>query len=315
MRILGLLNNYSLVKATKPDYIQHIQVKLFVEPILEQLINRLGGNIQEVENYLNRIRRHLIQNSQLQTSLATRGYATANLLSLFRHLGTNLNGYNFSRLRFRESDLRNLPLQNTNFSDSHFESCLFSSPLGGVLWVVFSQDSNLLAAGDVSGNIHIWNIKYNSENPKLDLKSTFTAHDGWIWAVRFIPNTNNKYLVSAGDQHDIHIWDLETPKIVRPLQGHTDSIRSLSFNSNGLLASASDDQTVRIWNLSNLKQTECLDILDEHEARVRSVSFNPDNPNLLATASDDRTVRIWNLDQKRVTHTFREHQGDKLFHI
>lgn len=204
-RTLGLLNNYSLVKATKPDYIQHIQVNLFVKPILEQLTIRLKKNIQEVEIYLDRIREHLENESRLQLSLVTEGYAAANLLSLFRYLETQLNKYSFSHLRFRESDLRNLDLQKVKFKNSHFKNCLFSSPCGGILWVVFSQDGSLLAAGDVNGNIHIWRVNHNSENPRLDLKCTFTGHDGWIWTVRFILNTNNRYLVSAGDQHDIHI--------------------------------------------------------------------------------------------------------------
>ena len=302
---LELFESHSLVKAKHRQFIRDSQINILIQPILQRLI-RLFNNQSRLENHLQEILSKSRSEYTIQTNLRPRSYAAGNLLLLFQYLKTNLEGYDFSNLTIRQVDFCKFKLQNVNLRDSQLEDCLFSIQLGGILWVVFSPDGNLLAASDVNGNIHIWEILQDKfKNLFLESYCTFEVHEGWIWTVRF--SLDNKYLLSAGDEHYIQIWDIKTQQILRLLHGHEDSIRSIIFSHDGILASASDDRTIKLWNIEN---GECIRTLTGHEARVRTVSFNPKNPQILATASDDETVRIWNINTGECTQIFRGHVGD-----
>lgn len=291
---LKLFTTHALIKSSAKDYIRDTQIKLFIQPILERFAQH--RTTSEIREFFQKLITK-IQNLNLK------GYAGGNILNLLCHFVTDLNSYDFSNLVIREADLRGVKLQNTNFQNSHFESCLFSHPLGGILWVVFNPTGNLLAAGDISGNIHIWEVvPENSQNHPLISYHTFAGHDGWVWTIRFSPD--GRYLASAGDEYQIRVWDLQTKQLVLLLQGHHDLIRSVHFSSDGILASASDDKTIKLWQIQT---GECLCTLTGHDARVRSVSFNPCDSQIIATASDDKTIKIWNIHTQQVIRTFTGH--------
>ncbi|BAZ10655.1 WD-40 repeat-containing protein [Calothrix sp. NIES-4071] len=295
---ISLLDNYSLIKATNCDYLRNIQVNLFVQPILQRLLRHFGSQ-SNLEQHLQKICTAIKSKLSRASIQPQNGYAGGNLLNLFRYLGTDLTGYDFSMLTIRQADFRSLKLKNARFNHSILKSCLFSTQLGGVIWVVFSNSGNLLAGGDVSGNVHIWEVVQD----KLIPYALLEGHDGWVWSVRF--SNDDKFLVSAGDEYNIRIWRLETQTVVKLLEGHTDWIRSLSFNRDGILASASDDKTVKLWNITT---GECVCTLTEHKASVRSVSFNQVN-NQLASASDDETIIIWDINTKTPLQVLRGHSG------
>jgi len=48
---------------------------------------------------------------------------------------------------------------------------------------------------------------------------------------------------------NIHVWHRQTGKLIDVLEGHKNSVNSVSWNpvNAGMLASASDDRTVKIW--------------------------------------------------------------------
>jgi WD40 repeat protein len=46
----------------------------------------------------------------------------------------------------------------------------------------------------------------------------------------------------------VKLWDVSTGECVATLEGHTDAVRSVSFDpSGGRLASGSGDRTVIVW--------------------------------------------------------------------
>src|SRR5271165_2058730 len=63
------------------------------------------------------------------------------------------------------------------------------------------------------------------------------THAGGASALAFSPD--GKWLASAGDDRLIRLWDLQTDKEVRRLEGHQTFIRTLRFSPDGkLLGSA-----------------------------------------------------------------------------
>ena len=65
-------------------------------------------------------------------------------------------------------------------------------------------------------------------------------------------STDGKFLLSAGHDRVLRLWDLQKRKEVRVLKGHTASVRSVAFSPDGKRAvSAGDDRSLRVFDLAN----------------------------------------------------------------
>jgi hypothetical protein len=61
-------------------------------------------------------------------------------------------------------------------------------------------------------------------------------------------------LLAAGDERDIHLWDLATGKELEPLRGHRGRIGRLEFSPDGrFLTSTSADTTALMWDVAALR--------------------------------------------------------------
>ncbi|KAK4346716.1 hypothetical protein RND71_033055 [Anisodus tanguticus] len=80
---------------------------------------------------------------------------------------------------------------------------------------------------------------------------TYTGHVNSKYCVSSTFSiTNGKYIVSGSEDNCIHMWELQSRKIVQKLEGHTDTIISVSCHpTQNMIASGSlgNDKTVKIW--------------------------------------------------------------------
>lgn len=94
--------------------------------------------------------------------------------------------------------------------------------------------------------------------------------------------------------------------LIRTLQGHSDSVWSVSFSGDGrFVASGSDDQSVKIWEAST---GACVRTLQGHSDWVRSVSFSADG-RYVASGADDNSVKIWEVNTGSCVHTLKGHSN------
>ncbi|MBD3884229.1 hypothetical protein IFO70_21030 [Phormidium tenue FACHB-886] len=315
----ALLIQYALLQASTKDHIRESQIRIIIEPLLQQLIAALQTT-HAVEQQLTQILHKLQTGWKEHTS----GYAPGNLLNLFRQLKTNLTGYDFSRLPIWQAYLQDVTLQQVNFAFADLSHSVFAQTLGSILSVAFSPDGQRLATSDADGEIQLWNV--------ADGQPLFTCreHHHWVWSIAFSPDSQT--LISGSEDRTIKLWQVNTGHCFRELQGHTHWVWAIGFSPDGqLIASASEDQTVKLWNpntgeclqtlyghtggvcclafssthsllasgsvdqtirLWNVETEACVQILKGHTDRVRSVAFHP-NGKLLATAGDDQTIRLW----------------------
>ena len=106
--------------------------------------------------------------------------------------------------------------------------------------LAFSEDGALLAMGDISGNVTVWETRFGRE------QFTALGHVNGVLCVAFSPD--GARLASAGDDQTIKLWRLRMFQEVLTLRGHAGKVWSVAFSPSGLrLASASADGTVRLW--------------------------------------------------------------------
>ncbi|MEW5302460.1 MAG: hypothetical protein WDW38_002381 [Sanguina aurantia] len=88
----------------------------------------------------------------------------------------------------------------------------------------------------------------------------------------------------------VKLWDAETGKCLRTLQGHTNYVFCCTFSPHGnLLASGSFDETLRLWDV---RSGRCLREVPAHSDPLTAVDFSHDGT-LIVTSSLDGLMRIW----------------------
>ena len=116
----------------------------------------------------------------------------------------------------------------------------------GIKSLVVSPNGKLLAAGSWDGHIALWSL------PDTKLLLTQRVAPSYVWGLAFAPDA--KTLATGGSDQQIKIWRLPdaAPSSLWPalqaegeLQGHTETIRSLSFTGGKLISSGDDG--VGIW--------------------------------------------------------------------
>ena len=63
---------------------------------------------------------------------------------------------------------------------------------------------------------------------------------------------DGKRAISASDDHTLKVWDLESGRALRTLEGHSSVVSCVAVMADGKRAvSASGDNTVRVWDVES----------------------------------------------------------------
>lgn len=127
---------------------------------------------------------------------------------------------------------------------------------------------------------------------RLQRQGAFYGHTRPITALLCLPAHN--LVASASADRTVRLWNLETNKLHKTLEGHSDFVFSLAYSpAGGWLASGSADKTVRLWNLPDGAP---LGILGGHAGRVSYLAASGE----LLISGDERSVYIWNTEGQRL---------------
>ncbi|XP_062186731.1 COMPASS-like H3K4 histone methylase component WDR5B, partial [Phragmites australis] len=154
--------------------------------------------------------------------------------------------------------------------------------------VHFIGDGSIIVSGSHDGSCKIWDAKTGaclktviddkkpavsfsmfSPNGKFILVATlddslklcnfatgkflkvYSGHVNRVYCIQSVFSvTNRKYIVSRSEENCVYIWDLQGRNIVQKLEGHTDTVISVSCHpTDNKIASGGldNDRTVRLW--------------------------------------------------------------------
>ena len=145
--------------------------------------------------------------------------------------------------------------------------------------VAFSLDGQKIAAGGRNGKIRIWDAASGKTTTE------FQAHRQRIRSIEFV---SNQEVVSAGDDQQIFITNINRPEQAKPLPRIGAKHYCVKSLPNGMLATGGSDNKIRIWQLSNLSQ---IGTLEGHTGTVTGLDAQNGQ---LVSGSYDTQVRVWN---------------------
>jgi eukaryotic-like serine/threonine-protein kinase len=134
-------------------------------------------------------------------------------------------------------------------------------------------------------------VEAPAPSPGPEPKMVLQGDSGAIWAVAFIPNTDE--VVLGYEDGSMKIWKLNRQSIFKTLERMNGTVWTADVSANGkYLVVASDDAVVTVWNLTNNYNRE---LSFSQPTSTKAAVFSPDCLKL-ATGDRNSTVRVWDLD-------------------
>jgi WD40 repeat protein len=153
----------------------------------------------------------------------------------------------------------------------------------------FSPDGERLLTAANDGTARIWTANGDEVAVLRESHGSVILDADW--------NEDGSLVVTAGIDQTARVWDPATGEVIAFLRGHADAVNTAVFAPGGhTVATGSADSEVRLWDLGRplvLRGHGQWDVpLEEREAQLSSVDFDPEGERLL-TAATDGTARTW----------------------
>ncbi len=103
---------------------------------------------------------------------------------------------------------------------------------------------------------------------------------------------SNNILASGSQDKTIRIWDLNSCKLLKTLNGHVDTVSCLAKLTHDELVSGSFDKTIRIWNWNYGEFIELKGKPEQnHKDYVACLITLPND--MIISGSWDKTIKRW----------------------
>jgi WD40 repeat protein len=175
---------------------------------------------------------------------------------------------------------------------------------GRIISAIFSPDDRRALIAGEDKVIRLWDLQTGR------LVREFKGHEEWVFSLAFAADGHVAYSTSGGPDlwHDgkdsaVRVWDVETGRQVRKLEGHKGRVLSVVVSPDGRQVLTGGGTSVILWDAASGKINRRL---EGHSEPVSRVSFLPDG-NRAVSGSYDRTIRLWDLKTGKELHRFTGH--------
>jgi WD40 repeat protein len=149
--------------------------------------------------------------------------------------------------------------------------------------VALSRDGRTLASGS---SLDVKSSSAPSQSELKSMESQPAALSGGSW------------------DNAIQLWDLDSLRLLRTLQGDSTTTQSVAFSPDGrVLAAGRADHTIQLWDVTS---GQLLRTLAGHSDPVSSVAFSPDGRTLVSGAGD---LKLWDVASGQLLRTLSGHSS------
>ena len=150
----------------------------------------------------------------------------------------------------------------------------------------FAQNGEMLVIPDNS-EILIYSFEQDSI-----IRKFIGGHNGVIQSVDL--STDNRFLVSAGRDGTVVLWDYINGTILKKMKYHSGVVTSVKFDDKGnYIASGGADKSVVIYDITEQK---IISRLTESKKDISKVVFS-NSGDYLITSGEDRVIRVYETKQ------------------
>lgn len=181
-----------------------------------------------------------------------------------------------------------------------------------ILMAVFSPDGSRIAAGGDGTNVTIWQVgdpfgAYRLSEHHADVNAVAFSKDD-----RFVATGAGNW--STGGDSRVILWDRDSYRAIRYLEGHHGPVYTVAFHPNGeWIASSGADHRIITWNISSgelLREFSA----EPHRNGVRAIAYDPSGARLVSGGWDgDNDMPsvgvIWDAERGSRLRTLEGHGG------
>jgi WD40 repeat protein len=182
----------------------------------------------------------------------------------------------------------------------------FGQQGGAKFSLAISPDGRRALSGGEDTVVRLWDLE------RGEVIREFRGHTGWVFCTAFSPDGRLAYSTSGGTDNGhgwdelpdfaIRVWDVETGRPVRRLEGHRGLVWSVAVSPDGRrILTGSQDRLMILWDAESGAEIRRF---PGHTDNVMCVAFLPDGLRAIS-ASEDRTIRLWDVQTGQDIHCMR----------
>lgn len=141
--------------------------------------------------------------------------------------------------------------------------------------------NGMMVTGSKDLSIAVWKLNNPTD---ITVRRILVGHRAAVNVVDF----DKRYIVSAGGDKTIKVWDTVSCALVRNLIGHERAVTCLQYK-NRIVISGSGDTSIRLWDIES---GTCIRVLHGHGKLVRCLRFDSKR---IVSGDYDGTIKVWNL--------------------
>ncbi|XP_065055995.1 mitogen-activated protein kinase-binding protein 1-like isoform X4 [Rhopilema esculentum] len=178
----------------------------------------------------------------------------------------------------------------------------------GVRCLQISPDGQLLAAGDRSGNLRVYDLQFVDEIMKIE------AHEAEILCVEFSdPKSGYRLLATSSRDRLIHIFDIDKDfALIQTIDDHASSVTAVRMNyDEGVfqLLSCGADKHIMLHTAQKVEDGKAMQFVRENtiaigKATLYDMDVDPTRK-LATTCGQDRNVRVYDIQAAKQTHCYK----------
>ena len=176
----------------------------------------------------------------------------------------------------------------------------------------FSPDGNILASGDKTGRLRLWEVPHRPKSalkrffsvikPKIEPHFTLKAHAGRIATLTFSPD--GKTVASGGADSKVCLWNTDTGNAIQTLTQHQHPVYSLTFSPDNKMFASGSERQCYVWDVATGDRISVLK--REQHKTAGALAFSPDS-SILVNGTRDGTLQFWNPQTGQLLSTQTGH--------